>query len=102
MSGNLSYILVIVIGVIVLAGLTFMNLRKISKSTADLTQLKKRTLLWSEVSLALFVVQLLFRDRNGGFLLFFGDPNVVYRGALHRRSVLLAQKKSLAMKRLSA
>ncbi|WNR46599.1 hypothetical protein [Paenibacillus roseipurpureus] len=72
MSGNLSYILVIVIGVIVLAGLTYMNLRKISKSTADLTQLKKRTLLWSEVSLALFVVQLLFRDRNGGFLLFFG------------------------------
>ncbi|OAS14984.1 hypothetical protein [Paenibacillus oryzisoli] len=72
MSGNTSYILVIVIGVIVLAGLTYMNLRKISKSTADLTQLKKRTLLWSEISLALFVVQLFFRDRNGGFLLFFG------------------------------
>ncbi|OCT13865.1 hypothetical protein A8709_20035 [Paenibacillus pectinilyticus] len=72
MSGNSSYILVIVIGVILLAGLTYMNLRKISRSTADLTQLKKRTLLWSEVSLALFVVQLFFRDRNGGFLLFFG------------------------------
>ncbi|MGG1554557.1 hypothetical protein [Paenibacillus ferrarius] len=69
MSG---YILVIIVGVIVLAGLTYMNLRKISKSTADLTQLKKRTLLWSEISLALFVVQLFFRDRQGGFLLFFG------------------------------
>lgn len=72
MSGNSSYILVIIIGVILLAGLTYMNLRKISKSTADLTPLKKRVLLWSEISLALFVVQLFFRDRNGGFLLFFG------------------------------
>ncbi|NEW05498.1 hypothetical protein GK047_05635 [Paenibacillus sp. SYP-B3998] len=72
MSGNSGYILVILIGVIVLAGLTIMNLRKISKSTADLTILKKRTLLWTEISLALFVVQLFFRDRQGGFLLFFG------------------------------
>jgi len=72
MSGNLGYILVIIIGIVVLGGLTFMNLRKISKSTADLTQLKKRTLLWTEISLALFVVQLFFRDRQGGFLLFFG------------------------------
>ncbi|MDR6552869.1 hypothetical protein [Paenibacillus qinlingensis] len=72
MSDNVSYILVIVVGIIVLAGLTYMNLRKISKSTADLTQLKKRTLLWTEISLALFVVQMFFRDRNGGFLIFFG------------------------------
>ena len=91
MSGNLSYILVIVIGVIVLAGLTYMNLRKISKSTADLTQLKKRTLLWSEVSLALFVVQLFFRDRNGGFLLFFGILTL-FTGA-HYLGVLYYSRK---------
>lgn len=91
MSGNSSYILVIVIGVIVLAGLTYMNLRKISKSTADLTQLKKRTLLWSEISLALFVVQLFFRDRNGGFLLFFGILTV-FTGA-HYLGVLYYTRK---------
>ena len=62
----------IVLGIIVLAGLTFMNLRKISKTNADLKMLKKRTLLWTEISLALFVIQLFFRDREGGFLLFFG------------------------------
>ncbi|MEC0229288.1 MULTISPECIES: hypothetical protein [Paenibacillus] len=91
MSGNLSYILVIAIGVIVLAGLTYMNLRKISKSTADLTQLKKRTLLWSEISLALFVLQLFFRDRQGGFLLFFGILTL-FTGA-HYLGVLYYSKK---------
>lgn len=91
MSGNLGYILVIIIGVIVLAGLTFMNIRKISKSTADLTQLKRRTLLWSEISLALFVVQLFFRDRQGGFLLFFGILTL-FTGA-HYLGVLYYSRK---------
>lgn len=91
MSDNLNYILVIIIGVLLLGGLTYMNLRKISKSTADLTQLKKRTLLWSEISLALFVVQLFFRDRNGGFLLFFGILTL-FTGA-HYLGVLYYSRK---------
>lgn len=91
MSGNSSYILVIIVGIILLAGLTFMNLRKISKSTGDLTQLKKRTLLWSEISLALFVMQFFFRDRQGGFLIFFGILTL-FTGA-HYLGVLYYSKK---------
>ncbi|UJF35296.1 hypothetical protein [Paenibacillus hexagrammi] len=72
MTETMKYLLALIIGVIVLAVLTIMNFRKISKTKADLTPLKKRTLLWSEISLVLFLIQLFFRRDDIGFLVFFG------------------------------
>ncbi|MFC5448269.1 hypothetical protein [Paenibacillus aestuarii] len=92
MAGQSGYILVIIIGVLVLGGLTYMNIRKISQSTGDLTPLKKRTLLWTEISLALFVIQFFFRDRQGGFLLFFGILTL-FTGAHYLGVLYYTQKK---------
>jgi len=86
-----SYILALVLGILVLAGLTYMNLRRLKHTKADLTQLRKRTLLGTEVALALFIIQLLFRRSELSYLLFFGVMTLFM--AAHYIGVLYYTKK---------
>ncbi|MCD1257875.1 hypothetical protein B5M42_003345 [Paenibacillus athensensis] len=86
-----NYIVALVLGILVLAGLTYMNLRRLKNSKADLRQLKKRTLLGTVVALALFVIQLLFRQGELGYLLFFGVMTLFM--AAHYIGVLYYSKK---------
>ncbi|MBW4840288.1 MAG: hypothetical protein KZY74_12915 [Paenibacillaceae bacterium] len=62
-----SLIFLLILGIV-----AFWNLRKMSSGTYDLKALRKRGLMWTEVAVALFLLQLLLRKGDDRFLLILG------------------------------
>lgn len=62
-----SLIFLLILGVVAV-----WNLRKMSSGAYDLKALRKRGLMWTEVAVALFLLQMLLRKGDNRFLLILG------------------------------
>lgn len=62
-----SLIFLLILGIVAV-----WNLRKMSSGSYDLKALRKRGLMWTEVAVALFLLQLLLRKGDKRFLLILG------------------------------
>lgn len=58
--------------IVVLLAVAFINLRKMKTGSYDLKALRKRGLMWTEVAVALFMIQLLMRKGDNRFLVILG------------------------------
>lgn len=58
--------------IVVLLTVAFINLRKMKTGSYDLKALRKRGLMWTEVAVALFMIQLLMRKGDNRFLIILG------------------------------
>ncbi|CAM4212538.1 Tat pathway signal sequence domain protein [Paenibacillus phoenicis] len=63
--GSLIFLLILTV-------IAVWNLRKMSSGAYDLKALRKRGLVWTEVAVALFLLQLLLRKGDNRFLLVLG------------------------------
>ncbi|GIP47599.1 hypothetical protein D3C76_31370 [compost metagenome] len=88
-----SLIFLLVLGVVAV-----WNLRKMSSGTYDLKALRKRGLMWTEVAVALFLLQLLLRKGDNRFLLILGMV-VLFAASQWLGAVYLERKENRGTKK---
>ncbi|MBM6998032.1 hypothetical protein IM700_020390 [Paenibacillus sp. DXFW5] len=88
-----SLIFLLVLGVVAV-----WNLRKMSSGKYDLKALRKRGLMWTEVAVALFLLQLLLRKGDNRFLLILGMV-VLFAASQWLGAVYLERKENRGTKK---
>ncbi len=88
-----SLIFLLILGIV-----AFWNLRKMSSGAYDLKALRKRGLMWTEVAVALFLLQLLLRKGDNRFLLILGMV-VLFAASQWLGAVYLERKENKGMKK---
>lgn len=83
---------------LILAVVAVWNLRKMSSGAYDLKALRKRGLMWTEVAVALFLLQMLLRKGDNRFLLVLGLV-VLFAASQWLGAVYLERKENKASKK---
>lgn len=87
-----SLIFLLILGVVAV-----WNLRKMASGSYDLKALRKRGLMWTEVAVALFLLQLLLRKGDSRFLLILGMV-VLFAASQWLGALYLERKESRGTK----